>query len=49
MAKPSVAQTVAPTLALSQKLFRSAWVMCLNKEIEMNSLVPYIYYTAFVA
>ncbi len=56
MAKPSIAQTVAPTLALSQnvELFKSAWVMCLKKE--MNSytqvtfvLLPYIYYTAFEA
>lgn len=30
MAKPSTANTVAPTLALSQKVefFRSAWAMC---------------------
>ena len=35
MAKPSTANTVAPTLALSQKveLFRSAWFTCLfNRE-----------------
>lgn len=35
MAKPSTANTVAPTLALSQKveLFRSAWLTCLlNRE-----------------
>lgn len=34
MAKPSTAHTVAPTLALSQKVefFRSAWAMCLRGE-----------------
>lgn len=33
MANPSTANTVAPTLALSQKveLFRSAWLTCLLK------------------
>ncbi len=56
MAKPSIAQTVAPTLALSQnvELFKSAWVMCLKKEINSYTqvtfvLLPYIYYTAFEA
>ncbi len=41
MAKPSTAHTVAPTLALSQKveLFKSAWLMCLsNREKQVQDM-----------
>lgn len=39
MAKPSTANTVAPTLALSQKVefFRSAWAMCLSEGISCSA------------
>lgn len=40
MAKPSTANTVAPTLALSQKVefFRSAWAMCLWVEEQQRQI-----------
>lgn len=43
MANPSTANTVAPTLALSQKveLFRSAWLTCLLNR-GMQSVETYV-------